>query len=134
MMSCQATVIVADLAGRVAASILPAARGRRVPDDPRIGSAIYGFGHVVHPFPPAATRSLPSLAGRIEWTVLRAMARATTEGRRELLMVFLDVWAASVFAGPDAGKFPGTRPDAPGWGTADHPALDASATGLYNWC
>lgn len=118
-------------------------------DGPHILGAIYRFGHVVTSDLSAgkqplysiralteglrsgwvgadtvaeaadALGPLPSLAGRIEWTALRAVARATAEDRRELLVAFLEVWAASVFADPDADKFPGIRDDAPGWGTAD---------------
>jgi hypothetical protein len=49
-----------------------------------------------------------SLAGRIEWTVLRAVAPSTPADRRELLTAFLEIWGESVLADPDTRIFHGT--------------------------
>ena len=49
-----------------------------------------------------------SLAGRIEWAVLRAVAPATEPERRERLAAFLEVWAESVFTDPGVRIFHGT--------------------------
>lgn len=49
-----------------------------------------------------------SLAGRVEWAVLRAISPATDAERREMLAAFLEVWAESVFTDPGIRIYHGT--------------------------
>ncbi|GAA1978989.1 hypothetical protein [Catenulispora subtropica] len=49
-----------------------------------------------------------SLAGRVEWAVLRAVSPATHAERRAMLRAFLEVWAESVFTDPGTRIYHGT--------------------------
>lgn len=108
-------------------------------DGPRIYSAIHAFGAVgVEGGAPQrllySIRTLTTstegyrrklgwtadLIGRIEWTVLRAVAPSTPDDRRELLTAFLEVWAESPLADPDSRLYRDDDLELEiGWGTAD---------------
>jgi hypothetical protein len=61
-----------------------------------------------------------SLAGRLEWVVLRAVAPSTPPDRRELLTAFLEVWGESVLADPTTRFFHGTADFDRGFAADEH--------------
>lgn len=107
-------------------------------DGPRIHSAIHGFGtlgtdtggpeRLLYTLRTLTANAdsyehqlgmTADLIGRLEWTVLRAVAPSTSDDRRELLTAFLEVWADSPLADPRTRLYRDGYEVEIGWGTAD---------------